>query len=195
MEGSAVISITIAAVEGRETYQDASTRKCAWSRGGVRCPAPAELRRGTRGPLPRWCAAHRAERKKYQDNGHSRPRTSYRMCCGDWQESGHRGLCPQCRQNRDESRPTATTDRPGVPARATRRLSWRRCSPLPAAFTSNGPRPDSVPFEARSRGGRSHRMGTWHGRFSTKTRSRTLKRPNGTGLTPAGAHPNSLGNR
>lgn len=114
MEGSAVISITIAAVEGRETYQDASTRKCAWSRGGVRCPAPAELRRGTRGPLPRWCAAHRAERKKYQDNGHSRPRTSYRMCCGDWQESGHRGLCPQCRQNRDESRPTATTDRPGV---------------------------------------------------------------------------------
>jgi hypothetical protein len=101
--------------ESRESFQyGAPARRCAWSKDGVRCPAPAELRRGRRGPNPRWCEAHRAERKKYQDNGHSRPRTPYGPCCIEWQMSGQRGLCPQCRQYRDESRPTPAADRPGV---------------------------------------------------------------------------------
>jgi hypothetical protein len=116
MEGS-VITTTIAAVEGRETYQGTpatATRRCAWSKDGVRCPAPAELRRGARGPLPRWCETHRLEHKHEQDNGASKPRTPYKACCAQWQASGHRGLCPQHRQCREAGRPTAPAERPGV---------------------------------------------------------------------------------
>jgi hypothetical protein len=91
-------------VEGHAgNYDDGphAVRKC------LDCPEPAMIRAGTRGPHPKRCALHTAERAKWMANGGSRAREPYLPCCVQYQmddDPGHTGKCPQCRGNRDESR-------------------------------------------------------------------------------------------
>jgi hypothetical protein len=77
-----------------------SIRRC------LDCRESAMARKGQRGPHPKRCEKCTAARKRWLDSGGSKAR-SYKPCCVEWQldpDPGHRGLCPQCRSARKESR-------------------------------------------------------------------------------------------
>lgn len=70
------------------------------------CTLPPKPRKGQRGPEPKRCEEHTAERARHMADGGSKARRPYPPCCVQWQlddDPGHTGKCPQCRGNRDES--------------------------------------------------------------------------------------------
>jgi len=80
-------------------------KQCAWkSDDGTRCPDAAKPRTGPKGPIPKFCAFHTAEKKREQDRRPRGIRPAYEQCCRDWQAAGNPGLCNQHEVNRDSWR-------------------------------------------------------------------------------------------
>ena len=122
------------------------------------CTSPPKPRKGQRGPEPKRCEEHTEARAKHMANGGSKARAQYRPCCVQFQlddDPGHRGLCPQCRGNRNEA------NQPVMPLSA-REAEWlaSRLGPdgwhVPAPGHIKGWNTDKGPDEGRTRPEVSH---------------------------------------
>lgn len=79
--------------------------ECAWPG----CSLPRKQRRGTRGRHPRHCHGHTIEAKRKADRERLRVKRSgtlkLRECCRQWQQTGRRDRCQQCRDYEAASKP------------------------------------------------------------------------------------------